>query len=144
MSEQHQIESRVSRLETNMENLVEDIRQTNQNVVSLGKAIETMSTNTTNAITELADKLHSSTQTQWGPMLSFTAIVLVIVGMVGSGYVRDQYRIEDQQEAITLILQEIRDTNATQTTRLDSLDKTGDKMEENLRREIALNRQILE
>ncbi len=52
------------------------------------------------AVGHIRDRHIEATRPQWGVYFSVITIVLVIIGMIGSGYIRDQYRMEESQKQL--------------------------------------------
>ena len=80
-------EDRIARLEAGQEAL-------QSNVVQLGKTIEGHAAQTRHAIESLAKQVSDGQRTPWSALASWAAVILVIVGMAGSGYVRDLDRTD--------------------------------------------------
>jgi len=83
------LEPRVTALETSITSLTEDVR-------SLGRSLERYADSTTTQITELSSKFSASQKTPWGVLASWAGVVLVIVGMAGSSFIKDILDIEDR------------------------------------------------
>lgn len=58
--------------------------------IGLAESVEKLS----KTVNEISERVSASTKTDWGRLLGLSAIILTIVGMLGSGYVRDMNRVE--------------------------------------------------
>jgi len=120
------IEARTTRVETQIVSLTESLQSLAQSVKDMGQGIE-------RSIGGLHSKIESMGKTDWGRIIGFTSVVLVIIGIIGgsigSGYLRDMTRLERevslsterdyaQQERRGRIAQQIEDLNKG-TAKLD-------------------------
>lgn len=89
------IEARTTRVETQIVSLTESLQSLAQSVKDMGTGIE-------KSISNLHNKIDGMGKTDWGRIIGFTSVVLVIIGIVGgsigSGYLRDMARLEKNVE----------------------------------------------
>lgn len=134
---------------------------TEKNVAAIQEAVENLSASvnrTLKGIDRLREQRTSDARPQYGMMAAIggvaVTVVLAVVGIAGSGYVRDQNRVEEAVKKLSVDLNgraaaqmqwqnehewEVRDTNARQSERLDANERIALLQEKHLRELITLS-----
>ena len=75
------------------------VRGHGEDIGALRRGLEDLGRDVRRGIDDLANKLAQQQRTPWSVLIGFGGLILVIVGMMGSGYVREQGRIEAEVSA---------------------------------------------
>lgn len=78
---------RLASLETGHLRLVRDVE-------SLSKSVRQLADDVRGDMGKIMSRINEGNRTQWPTLASWAAVILVIIGMMGSGYIRDQARHE--------------------------------------------------
>jgi len=79
---------RVASLEMGYDRVSDDVR-------NLSRLMENNSLETRRAINELGEKISSGRQTPWHTLAAWAAVIISIVALAASGFIRDMNRIDD-------------------------------------------------
>lgn len=126
-------ESRIARLETVVTNIHEDLTALNKNVSHLA-------TETRDAIKVMSDKISESQKTPWNTLGTWAAVVISVIVLGGSGFVRDLNRIDSDHYvgAERLRTHELSLGHPALIQRVDSVEKDLGNMDTTLQREMRL------
>ncbi len=123
------LEPRISSLEVQNERLHEDVANLNSSLKSVAEEMRIG-----------FQKISESRTTNWGAFASWTTVILMIIGIGMSGYVRDLSRLEETNNDISKRLHkhEMLDGHAAALKLSQQIFKHVEKLDENLQREMRL------
>jgi hypothetical protein len=127
------VERRISRLEAVVETIANNQARIEQTLSSLSSELRT-------AIGALGGKISDSKSTDWRTLASWASIILGIVALGISSFVRDQSRMDSKLEILNRDFVEYRLSDQERT--LNRARSETNALEQVLLREIALQRDI--